>query len=84
MDSKVEEQQPHDPQVKELNTKLKGAYKQLDKNRRKLKKVKSLVYHDANTTDEENDVYRESADNNNNDADFFKIREVGNQITYTN
>ena len=57
------------------------AYRQLDRGRKKLKKVRSLVYHDATSTEEDNDVYR-GAGENHSDADWFKLRDVRNGITF--
>ena len=70
-------------EVKEINHKLMDAYRMLDRHRKKLKKVKSLVYHDT-TTDEENDVYKGGMGDADNpsDANWFKLRDVKNEITF--
>ena len=60
-------------EVSAAEAQLKDAYKNLDKSRRRLKTVKSLVYyHDDDA------LVREEM----GDASYFKLREISDQITY--
>ena len=60
------------PEFLEINAKLSDAYRNLDKTRKKLRKVKSLVFHE-HTTDSEG---ADNHDENVNDADWFKLKEM--------
>ena len=65
-----------------MKSQLDVAYKKLDKSRKKLKKVRSLVFHDATIDKEISVPIDESC--GTDDGDWFKLREVRDDITFQN
>ena len=62
-------------QMQEAESSLAVAYRNLDKGRKRLKTVKSLVFKDDDNAEARDEM---------SDLNYFKLRELQDKITYTN